>query len=176
MSSRGIFLISCLGFAVGVLSLAGCAPGGNDRFSNGEQPSFRTERKVLKSAPGTPFSRAVEILRIHTIDGGSEIIAKTLYVSGQVGFDPESGSPVEGGVEAETRQVLKNIESIVSEAGFSLRDAVRCTVYLIDMEDYAAMNEVYREFFPEDPPSRACVGVDDLVADYRVEISLVAER
>jgi 2-iminobutanoate/2-iminopropanoate deaminase len=111
-----------------------------------------------------------------TVGEAWETVGETLYVSGQVGVNPETGEKVPGDIKDETRQVLVNLKSAAEAAGFSLADAVRCTVYLVDMDDYAAMNEVYLEFFPGEPPSRACVGVSELVRDFRVEISLVAEK
>jgi 2-iminobutanoate/2-iminopropanoate deaminase len=81
-----------------------------------------------------------------------------------------------GGIEAETRQMLENVGRLLDAAGLSYADVVRCTVYLRDFDDFAAMNTVYREFFPIDPPTRATVGVTALAADYAVEIEVMAAR
>lgn len=155
---------------------AGCRPGERADLPGTLQVSCTTEREAIGGEPGRPFSPAVRVTRTCTRDGVAEIMGETLYVSGQVGTDPGSGERVSGGIKAETVQVLENLQRVVESAGFSLSDAVRCTVYLVDMGDYDAMNEAYLEFFPESPPSRACVGVRELVRDFQVEISLVAEK
>jgi 2-iminobutanoate/2-iminopropanoate deaminase len=160
----------------GALFLAGCQMENVSDQVSGLQVLYSTEREVIGSQPGRPFSSAVKIGRTRTQGGVTEIVGETLYVSGQVGVNPETGDMVSGDIAAETRQVLTNLKSVAETAGFSLSNAVRCTVYLVDMDDYAAMNEAYLEFFPDSPPSRACVGVKDLVRDFRVEISLVAEK
>ena len=136
-----------------------------------EDPVAADKREVIGSQEGRPYSSAVKIRR-----AGQNGAGETLYVSGQVGADPSTGEKVEGDIRAETRQVLTNLQGIVESAGFQISDAVRCTVYLLDMDDYSAVNEVYMEFFPKNPPSRACVGVSQLVRDFRIEISLVAEK
>lgn len=112
---------------------------------------------------GRPFSPAVRI-------------GDTLYVSGQIAVDPETGDAVRDDIKAETEQVLKNIKRLVEEAGFEMGDVVRATVFLTDISDYGPMNEVYAKFFPENPPARACVAVKELVSDFRVEISCIAQR
>ena len=169
-----LFLIGLM--LSGAVFLAGCQSGSISDDVSVSTVSYSTIREVIGSEPGRPFSAAVKISRVCTRDGKAETIGETLYVSGQVGVDPGTGEKVSGDIKAETRQVLANLKSVAETAGFSLSDAVRCTVYLKDMDDYAAMNEVYLEFFPDSPPSRACVGVSELVRDFRVEISLVAEK
>ncbi len=96
-----------------------------------------------------------------------------VYVSGQGPTDPATGKKVEGGVGAETRQVLANIQTILEAAGASMADVVKCNVYLADRHDFAAMNEVYREFFPIDPPARTTVQAHPPV-EIKVEIDCVA--
>ncbi len=166
-----------IGFLLaGVVFLPGCQAGMITDDESGSLVSYSTKREVIGSEPGRPYSSAVKISRVCTRDGKADTIGETLYVSGQVGVDPGTGEKVSGDIKAETRQVLTNLKNVVDSAGFSLSDAVRCTVYLVDMDDYAAMNEVYLEFFPASPPSRACVGVSKLAQDFQLEISLVAER
>ena len=131
-----------------------------------------SEREVLGVQEGRPYSSAVKVIRAPQGEGGGA----TLYVSGQVGIDIGIGEKVDGDITAETRQVLYNLKGIVESAGFQMSDVVMCTVYLLDMDDYTAVNQAYMEFFPGDPPARACVGVNQLVGDYRIEISLVAEK
>ena len=99
-----------------------------------------------------------------------------VFLAGQVGNAPGGHGAVPGGIEAETRAVLDNIGRLLSAAGLGFEDVVKCTVYLTDFTEFAAMNAVYREYFPVDPPTRATVGVTALAADYRVEIEALASR
>ena len=96
-----------------------------------------------------------------------------VYVSGQGPSDPATGKMVTDSVQAETRQVLKNVQAILEAAGTSLANVVKCNVYLADRRDFAAMNEAYREFFPSEPPARTTVEAHPPV-DIRVEIDCVA--
>lgn len=98
-----------------------------------------------------------------------------LFVSGSVPLDPDTGAVVGDDTATQTRQVLKNLKGIVEGAGVPLSNVVKATVYLVDMGDFAAMNGVYREFFPENPPTRTTVGVNGLARDeFRVEIDMIA--
>jgi len=99
-----------------------------------------------------------------------------VFLAGQVGDAPGSHGPVPGGIEAETRAMLDNVGRLLTAAGLGFSDVVRCTVYLRDFADFAAMNTVYREYFPTDPPTRATVGVTALAADYAIEIEVTAAR
>jgi 2-iminobutanoate/2-iminopropanoate deaminase len=99
-----------------------------------------------------------------------------VFVAGQVGGRPDTPGPVPGGIEAETRQMLENVRGLLDTVGLGLEDVVKATVYLVDFNEFARMNSVYREFFATDPPTRATVGVTRLAADYRVEIEVVATR
>jgi 2-iminobutanoate/2-iminopropanoate deaminase len=89
-----------------------------------------------------------------------------------------AGTPgaVPGGIEAETRQMLENVGALLHAVGLDYGDVVKATVYLKDFGDFAAMNTIYRTYFPTDPPTRATVGVTALAADYRVEIEVIATR
>lgn len=98
----------------------------------------------------------------------------TLYISGYGPVDPETGEDVEGGVQVETRQVLDNIAATVEEAGGSLDDVVKITVYLTDLDDYDRVNEAYGEQFADTPPARVCVEVSRLPDDVRVEMDAIA--
>ncbi|MGH8597097.1 MAG: RidA family protein [Gammaproteobacteria bacterium] len=98
----------------------------------------------------------------------------TLYVSGNLGNVPGKFELVAGGIAAETRQALANIRESLAVAGGSLDRVVKCTVFLAEMTDFQAMNEVYREFFPIDPPARSTVAVKGLAMNARVEIECVA--
>lgn len=97
-----------------------------------------------------------------------------IFTAGQVGIDPATGNVVEGGVQAETRQVLANVRAILEAAGASLEDVVKTTVFLREMNDFAAMNAVYAEFFTHNPPARSTVAVAGLPKGVAVEIEIVA--
>jgi len=97
-----------------------------------------------------------------------------LFCSGQIPMDPETGELVTGEIGAQTERVLKNIQAVLEAAGAGLDNVVRCTVFLADMNDFAAMNEVYGRFFEKDPPARATVEVSRLPKDVGVEIAAVA--
>jgi 2-iminobutanoate/2-iminopropanoate deaminase len=96
--------------------------------------------------------------------------------SGQVGLDPRSGELVEGGLEAQTRQVLANIAALLGDAGASVRDVARSTVYLTDMADFAAMNAIYEDFFADHRPARTTVAVSGLPKGALVEIEVLVHR
>lgn len=97
-----------------------------------------------------------------------------IFTAGQAGLDPATGHLVEGGIEAQTRQTLENLSSILQEAGSSLSQVVKTTVFLKDIEDFQAMNRVYAEFFDGDPPARSTVQVAALPLGALVEIEAVA--
>ncbi len=97
-----------------------------------------------------------------------------VFLSGQVALDPASGQVVAGDVRAQTERVLKNLQAVLVAAGSSLAAVVKATVFLADMNDFAAMNEVYGRFFSSDPPARATVQAARLPKDVQVEIDLIA--
>jgi len=97
-----------------------------------------------------------------------------VFISGQVAFDPATSQIVEGDVARQTARVLDNLKAIAEAAGTSLDKVVKATVYLKDMGEFAAMNEVYAKYFPANPPARATVEVARLPRDVRVEIDLIA--
>jgi 2-iminobutanoate/2-iminopropanoate deaminase len=97
-----------------------------------------------------------------------------VYASGQAGLDPKTGELVPGGIEAETRQVLTNLQHVLEAAGTSLSAAVKTLVFLTDMGDFARMNAIYAEFFPSNPPARSTVAVAGLPKGACVEIEVVA--
>lgn len=100
----------------------------------------------------------------------------TLYVSGQIPFVPETMELVSSDVSKQALQSLKNIEAIITEAGFSLTDVVKCQVFLKDMNDFAAVNAVYAEFFKGHTPARVAVEVSRLPKDVDVEIDAICVR
>ncbi|HKO62228.1 MAG TPA: RidA family protein [Pyrinomonadaceae bacterium] len=97
-----------------------------------------------------------------------------VFTSGQIPIDPATGQFVSGGIAEQTRQVLKNLSAVLEAAGSSLQQVVKTTVYLADMQDFIAMNEVYATFFGAEPPSRSTVQAAGLPRDARVEIDVVA--
>jgi len=114
-------------------------------------------------APGAigPYSQAI-------------VAAGLVHCSGQIGIDPASGELVPGGVAAQAERVLENLGAVLAEAGSGFDRVVKCNVYLTDMGDFAAVNEVYARYFPDPPPARACVEVSRLPKDVAVEIDCVA--
>lgn len=109
-----------------------------------------------------PYSQAIKI-------GGF------VYVSGQAGLDPATGNLVPGGVEAETRQIFKNIQAILEACHVGMNHIVKTTVFLTDMEDFARMNGIYGTFVPEPYPARSTVQVSALPKGASVEIEVIAE-
>ncbi len=99
-----------------------------------------------------------------------------IFLSGQIPLDPQSGQLVEGDIRAQTERVLANLQAVLQAAGSSLAAVVKTTVYLADLDDFAAMNEVYGRFFPDQPPARATVQVARLPKGARVEIDLIAAQ
>lgn len=97
-----------------------------------------------------------------------------VYTAGQGGIDPSTRQLVEGGVQAQTRQTLHNLAAILEAAGCSLADVIKTTVYLANMDDFAAMNEIYATFFPESPPARTTIQAARLPLNFAVEIEAVA--
>ena len=124
---------------------------------------MKLERIVTKEAPAAigPYSQAIRA-------------GELVFCSGQIALDPHTGELVGGGVEQQTHQVLENLAAVLRAAGTSLKQAVKCTVYLADMNDFLAMNEIYGNFFGERPPARATVEVRRLPKDVVVEIDLIA--
>ncbi|MCL2416365.1 MAG: RidA family protein [Bacteroidales bacterium] len=100
----------------------------------------------------------------------------TLYISGQLPVDPTTGQVVEGGISEQTEQVLKNIEAILKEAGYSFEDVVKSTCLLSTMDNFAAMNEVYAKFYPANPPARVAYAVQKLPLGVLVEIETIAVK
>ena len=98
-----------------------------------------------------------------------------IYTSGQIPIDPTTGLFVEGGIKEQTRQSLRNVQAILEEAGLTMGNVVKTTVFMADMNDFADMNAVYAEFFAEPYPARSAVAVKTLPKGALVEIEVVAE-
>ena len=99
-----------------------------------------------------------------------------LFISGQIPLDPVSGKIVEGGIEEQTEQVMKNIGAILTAAGYSYADVVKSTCLLADMKDFAVMNKVYARYYPSEPPARAAFAVKELPMQVLVEIETIAVK
>ncbi len=121
---------------------------------------IRIEAKEAPAAIG-PYSQAVRV-------------GELVFLSGQIGLDPATGSMVEGGVPEQTRQVLRNLEAVLKAAGLGMADVVKTTVYLKEMSAFVRMNEVYAEAFPYPAPARAAIEVGALPKDALVEIDAIA--
>lgn len=123
------------------------------------------KKKVITSPkaalPIGPYSQAIQA-------------GNFVFVAGEKGIDRNTGKIVPGGIVAETRQTLENIKAILEEAGATLGDAVACTVHMVDLSEFAAMNQVYGEYFDMMPPGRTTVQVPALPAGARIEITLTA--
>ncbi len=110
-----------------------------------------------------PYSQAIEV-------------AGLVYTSGQIPIAPATGKFVEGGIREQTRQSLLNVKAILEEAGLTLSDVLKTTVFMADMNDFADMNAIYSEFFSEPYPARSAVAVKSLPKGALVEIEVVASR
>ena len=117
-----------------------------------------------KKAPAAigPYSQAIRV-------------GNLVYTSGQIPIDPATSAFVEGGIKEQTRQSLTNVKAILEEAGTSLANVVKTTVFMADMADFADMNSVYAEFFTEPYPARSAVAVKTLPKGALVEIEVIAE-
>ncbi len=114
-------------------------------------------------APIGPYNQAI-------------LFHNTLYVSGQIALDPSSGELVSSDIQTETRQVMKNLEQVLKAADFTFGNVVKCSIFVKDMDQFAAINETYGSFFPVDPPARETVEVSRLPKDVNLEISCIAVR
>jgi 2-iminobutanoate/2-iminopropanoate deaminase len=101
-------------------------------------------------------------------------VGNMLYLSGQIGITPGTRQLADTGIAGQTHQTLENIKAVLDSAGSSLERVVKCTVFLADIKDFAAMNEVYAAYFPKDPPARSTVEVSGLVLGARIEIECIA--
>ena len=117
-----------------------------------------------KAAPAAigPYSQAI-------------IVGNLVYTSGQIPIDPATGSIDEGGIKEQTRQSLTNVQAILKEAGLTMANVIKTTVFMADMNDFADMNAVYAEFFKEPYPARSAVAVKTLPKGALVEIEVVAK-
>ncbi len=122
-------------------------------------------KKVVHTseAPGAigPYSQAIKT-------------GDFLFLSGQIPVDPASGEIAYGGIKVQTHQVFSNLKAVLAAENLSLKDVVKTMVFLDDMSNFQAMNEIYSTYFKEDPPARSCVQVSKLPRDVAIEIELIA--
>ena len=146
---------------------AGCAPTGSPDANAGQAAAEPAPRKEIIQPEGVArlpvFSSAVRS-------------GDLIFLSGAIGALPGVSPPTlaEGGVIPETRQTMDNLAAVLEAAGAGWGDVVKCTVFLADMADYATFNEVYLEYFPEDPPARSALAAAGLAFDARVEVECIA--
>ncbi|GGK73497.1 RidA family protein [Rufibacter glacialis] len=114
-------------------------------------------------APIGPYSQAV-------------LAGNTLYVSGQIPLDQATGQLVQGDIQSETHQVMKNLQYILQEAGMDFSHVVKCSIFVKDLGNFAAINETYGSYFTSNPPARETVEVSRLPKDVNVEISCIAVK
>ena len=124
-------------------------------------------KKVIntKNAPKAigPYSQAI-------------LSGNTLYCSGQIAINPDTGNLVTENITAETNQVMKNILAVLKAANMNFENVVKCSIFMIDMNDYSAVNQVYAKCFSENPPAREAVQVSVLPKNVNVEISIIAVK
>jgi 2-iminobutanoate/2-iminopropanoate deaminase len=128
------------------------------------QHTFAQDKKVINLAParGLPFNDGI-------------VAGNTLYVAGQEGTE-DSGKLAVGGIAAETKAALENIQKVIKGAGFEMKDIVSVTVYLADIHEFGEMNKVYKSVMPDPKPARATIQAVALVNDARIEISAIAVK
>jgi 2-iminobutanoate/2-iminopropanoate deaminase len=128
-------------------------------------------RHVPRNVPSLPDMEASSLPYSQVVEANGFV-----FLAGQVGNAPGQHGAVPGGIAAETRQMLDNVGRLLKAVGLDYADVVKSTVYLRDFADFDAMNEVYRGYFPMEPPTRATVGVTALARDFRIEIEVLAAR
>ena len=132
-----------------------------------EGPELKSAVNV-SGAPAAigPYSQA-QVVRLH---GGNRLV----FTSGQIGLDPATGQLVAGGIAEQTEQVMKNLAAVLGGCGLTLAEVTKTTVYLADMQEFQAMNQVYERHFPDSPPARTTIAAASLPRNARVEIDAVA--
>lgn len=154
------------GLALGVAIATAAGLGDVVRTANAQTaaaPGRQVVRPEKFPATGLPYSPGI-------------LINDTLYLSGQLGRDPATAKLVAGGIEAETRQALTNLGEVLKAAGMDFGDVVSVSAFITSFDDFPKFNEVYREYFPADPPARATVQVAGLNLGARVEIQMIAAK
>ena len=119
---------------------------------------IKTDKAVK---PGGPYSQGIKV-------------GNTIYVAGFVAIDPNTGKVVPGEIKEQTKQALENIKAVLEASGSSMKDVVKTTVYLTNMQDFSGMNEAFKEYFTSDPPVRTTVGVTLPLPELLIEIDVIA--
>lgn len=135
-------------------------------ISSCSSPEPHTLKKQVISTDNAPASIGVYSQAIQ--------FGNTLYLSGQIGLIPETRELAGSDLESQTHQTLKNIKAVLEAAGYAMSDVVKAQVFLNDMDDYGAFNDIYTTYFTEDPPARAVVEVSRIPLDAKVEIMVTA--
>lgn len=104
------------------------------------------------------------------------MIGDFLFASGQIAINPATGEIVEGGIEAQTKQVMENVKNILQAAGMDFSNVVKTTVFITNMNDFAKVNEIYATYFTDNPPARSCVEVSKLPKGALIEVEVIAHR
>ena len=128
---------------------------------------YSMEKKIIRTdnapAPIGPYNQAVQF-------------GNMLFVSGQIAIDPKTGELYTGDIQTETKLVMENLKAILTEAGMAFSNVLKSTIFLMDMGQFAQVNEVYGSYFTENPPARETVQVAGLPKGVKVEISVVAAK
>ncbi len=119
---------------------------------------IKTDKAVK---PGGPYSQGIKV-------------GNTIYVAGFVAIDPKTGKVVPGGIKEQAKQAMENVKAVLEASGSSMKDVVKTTVYLTTMQDFSGMNEVFKAYFPTDPPVRTTVGVKLPLPELLIEIDAIA--
>ena len=128
------------------------------------------------------FGKTSLIKKVINIEGAPEalgtysqgiIVGDLIYTSGQIPLDPQTGNLITGDIKAEIRQVLDNIDAVLKGGGSSLKSAVKLTVFVIDLDYFSAVNEIFAEYFPENPPARSAIQISALPMGAQIEIEAV---
>jgi len=152
-----LFALMCCGIAVNGQTRS----GGRATVKTQKSEAARRRAVKLDAPPNGLFSPAI-------------VSGDLVFTSGQIGVDPKTGQIVEGGLEEQTEQVFRNLAAVLEAAGSSTEHILKATVFLADMADYNAMNELYRRHFKGDPPARTTVQVARLPRNARIEIEATA--
>ncbi|MCF6096535.1 RidA family protein [Thermovorax subterraneus] len=104
------------------------------------------------------------------------MVGDFLFASGQIAINPATGEIVEGGIEAQTRQVMENVKNILQAAGMDFSNVIKTTVFITNMDDFGKVNEIYATYFGENPPARSCVEVSRLPKGALIEVEVIAHR
>ncbi len=148
-----------------LLAAAACTPADPAAHPVNALVNAPPERRIIETADAPaaigPYSQAIQV-------------GHTLYLAGQIGLDPSTGAMVEGGIEAETHRAMQNLGAVLEAAGLTFADVVQSQVFLADLDEFGAMNEIYGSYFEGPAPARATVEAARLPRDARVEILMIA--